>query len=84
MLQTIGELEARQREVDRETPNLKADEALLYANLLYNIHRFTFERQDIATMKRMNEIFSAGRTSRKDLPDSAFLAEPYLKSKQIK
>jgi NitT/TauT family transport system substrate-binding protein len=49
-----------------------------------NIYRVSFEPQDIATMKRMNDIFKAGGTAKKDVPDSAFVAEPYIKSKQIK
>ena len=32
----------------------------------------------------MNDIFKAGGTAKKDVPDSAFYAEPYIKSKQIK
>ena len=71
-------------EILQKAANLPADDAQAYANLWDNIYRVTFEPQDIATLKRMNEIFRAGGTSKKDLPDSAFLAEPYLKSKQIK
>jgi len=71
-------------EILQKTANLPADDAQAYANLWDNIYRVTFEPQDIATMKRMNEIFKASGSSKKDLPDSAFLAEPYLKSKQIK
>ncbi len=71
-------------EILQKAANLPADDALAYANLWDNIYRVTFEPQDIATMKHMNEIFKAGGTSRKELPDSAFFAEPYLKSKQIK
>lgn len=71
-------------EILQKAANLPANDAQAYANLWDNIYRVTFEPQDIATLKRMNEIFKAGGTSKKDLPDSAFLAEPYLKSKQIK
>lgn len=71
-------------EILQKAANLPADDAQAYANLWDNIYRVTFEPQDIATLKRMNEIFKAGATSKKNLPDSAFLAEPYLKSKQIK
>lgn len=71
-------------EILQKAANLPADDAQAYANLWDNIYRVSFEPQDIATMKRMNEIFKAGGTAKKDLPDSAFLAEPYLKSKQIK
>ena len=71
-------------EILQKAANLPADDAQAYANLWDNIYRVTFEPQDIATLKRMNDIFRAGGTAKKDLPDSAFLAEPYLKSKQIK
>ena len=71
-------------EVLQKSANMPADDALAYANLWDNIYRVSFEPQDIATLKRMNEIFKAGGTARKDVPDSAFYAEPYIKSKQIK
>jgi hypothetical protein len=35
-------------------------------------------------MKRMNDIFKAGGTAKSDVPDSAFYADSYIKSKQIK
>jgi NitT/TauT family transport system substrate-binding protein len=63
---------------------MAADDAQAYAKLWDNIYRVSFEPQDIATMKRMNDIFKAGGTAKKDVPDSAFVAEPYIKSKQIK
>ena len=68
----------------QKAANLPADDALAYANLWDNIYRVTFEPQDIATMKRMNDIFKAGGTAKSDVPDSAFYADPYIKSKQIK
>jgi ABC-type nitrate/sulfonate/bicarbonate transport system substrate-binding protein len=75
---------AQVAEVLQKTANMPADDARAYANLWDNIYRVSFEPQDIATLKRMNEIFKAGGTAKKDVPDSAFLAEPYIKSKQIK
>jgi sulfonate transport system substrate-binding protein len=71
-------------EILQKAANLPADDAQAYANLWDNIYRVTFEPQDIATMKRMNDIFKAGGTAKTDVPDSAFYAEPYIKSKQIK
>ncbi len=68
----------------RKSANLPADDAQAYASLWDNIYRVTFEPQDIATMKRMNEIFKSGGTAKLTVPDSAFHAEPYLKSKQVK
>jgi NitT/TauT family transport system substrate-binding protein len=76
----------RQQVVDtlQKAANMAADDAQAYAKLWDNIYRVSFEPQDIATMKRMNDIFKAGGTAKKDVPDSAFVAEPYIKSKQIK
>src|SRR5258706_9052966 len=71
-------------EILQKAANLPADDALAYANLWDNIYRVTFEPQDIATMKRMNDIFKAGGTAKTDVPDSAFYADSYIKSKQIK
>ena len=68
----------------QKAANMPADDAKAYANLWDNIYRVSFEPQDIATLKRMNEIFKAGGTARKDVPDSVFYAEPYIKSKQLK
>lgn len=75
---------AQVAEVLQKAANMPADDARSYANLWDNIYRVTFEPQDIATLKRMNEVFKAGGTARKDIPDSAFFAEPYNKAKQIK
>ncbi|MEO7727163.1 MAG: ABC transporter substrate-binding protein [Burkholderiales bacterium] len=75
---------AQVAEILQKAANLPADDAKAYAGLWDNIYRVSFEPQDIATLKRMNEIFKAGGTARKEVPDSAFYAEPYLKSKQIK
>ena len=71
-------------EVLQKAANMPADDAQAYARLWDNIYRVSFEPQDIATIKKMNDIFKAGGTAKKDVPESAFLAEPYLKSKQIK
>jgi NitT/TauT family transport system substrate-binding protein len=71
-------------EILQKAANLPADDAQAYANLWDNIYRVTFEPQDIATMKRMNDIFKAGGTAKTDVPDSAFYADSYIKSKQIK
>ncbi len=71
-------------EVLQKAANMPADDAQAYASLWDNIYRVSFEPQDIATLKKMNDIFKAGGTAKKDVPDSAFLAEPYVKSKQIK
>ena len=71
-------------EILQKAANMNATDALAYANQWDNAYFASFEPQDIATLKRMNQIFKAAGTAKKDVPDSAFLAEPYVKSKQIK
>ncbi|MDB5811804.1 MAG: Nitrate/sulfonate/bicarbonate transporter periplasmic ligand-binding protein [Betaproteobacteria bacterium] len=71
-------------EVLQKAANMPPDDAKAYANLWDNIYRVSFEPQDIAAIKRMNDIFKAGGTAKKDVPDSAFLADPYNKAKQVK
>ena len=71
-------------EILRKAANMNATDALAYANQWDNAYFASFEPQDIATLKRMNQIFKAAGSAKKDVPDSAFLAEPYVKSKQIK
>jgi ABC-type nitrate/sulfonate/bicarbonate transport system substrate-binding protein len=75
---------AQVAEVLQKAANMPADDAKAYANLWDNIYRVSFEPQDIATLKKMNDIFKAGGTARKDVPDSVFYADPYIKSKLIK
>ncbi len=71
-------------EILQKAANMPAADAKAYASLWDNIYRVTFEPQDIATLKKMNDIFKAGGTAKKDVPDSVFYAEPYNKSKLIK
>jgi ABC-type nitrate/sulfonate/bicarbonate transport system substrate-binding protein len=75
---------AQVADVLQKAANMPADDAKAYANLWDNIYRVSFEPQDIATIKRMNDIFKASGTAKKDVPDSVFLADPYIKSKQVK
>jgi ABC-type nitrate/sulfonate/bicarbonate transport system substrate-binding protein len=71
-------------EILKKAANMNAVDALAYANQWDNAYFASFEPQDIAALKRMNQIFKTAGTAQKDVPDSAFLADPYLKSKQIK
>jgi NitT/TauT family transport system substrate-binding protein len=71
-------------EILRKAANMDATDSLAYANQWDNAYFASFEAQDIATLKRMNQIFKAAGTAKQDVPDSAFLAEPYIRSKQIK
>ena len=68
----------------RKVANMDATDSLAYANQWDSAYFASFEPQDIATLKRMNQIFKAAGTAKQDVPDSAFVAEPYIKSKQIK
>ncbi len=71
-------------EILRKAANMDATDSLAYANQWDHAYFASFEAQDIATLKRMNQIFKAAGTAKQDVPDSAFLAEPYIKSKQIR
>ncbi len=71
-------------EILRKAANMDATDALAYANQWDSAYFASFEPQDIATLKRMNQIFKAAGTAKQDVPDSAFMAEPYIKSKSIK
>jgi NitT/TauT family transport system substrate-binding protein len=71
-------------EILRKAANMNVVDALAYANQWDSAYFASFEAQDIATLKRMNQIFKAAGTAKKDVPDSAFLTDPYVKSKQIK
>ena len=71
-------------EILQKAANMNATDALAYANQWDSAYFASFEAQDIATLKRMNQIFKAAGSAQKDVPDSAFLTDPYLKSKQIK
>ncbi len=68
----------------RKAANMNATDARAYADQWDSAYFASFEPQDIATLKRMNQIFKAAGTAKQDVPDSAFNAEPYLKSKSIK
>jgi NitT/TauT family transport system substrate-binding protein len=71
-------------EILRKAANMDATDSLAYANQWDSAYFASFEPQDIATLKRMNQIFKAAGTAKQDVPDNAFVTEPYLRSKQIK
>ncbi len=74
----------RVAEILQKAANMKPDDAQAYAGQWDGAYMASFEPQDIASLKHMHEIVKAGGTAKKDVPDSAFFADPYLKSKQIK
>lgn len=68
----------------QKTANMKPDDAKAYAGQWDGAYMASFEQQDIASLKRMHEIVRASGTAKKAPPDSAFLAEPYNRAKQMK
>lgn len=76
----------KQRVADilQKSANMNAEDARAYANQWDGAYMASFEPQDIASMKRLYELVKAGGSAKKDVPDSAFLTEPYQRSKQIK
>ncbi len=75
---------AQVAEILGRAANMNATDARAYANQWDSAYFASFEPQDIAALKRMNQIFKAAGTAKLDVPDSAFLADPYIRSKQIK
>ena len=72
---------SRVAEILQKTANLPADDAQAYAKQWSATYVTSMEPADIAMMKKMAEIFRHAGTVKKDVPDSAFAAEPYLKAK---
>ena len=75
---------AKVAEILEKTANMKPDDAKAYAEQWDGVYMASFEPQDIASLKRMHEILRASGTAKKAPPDSAFLADPYNRSKKIK
>jgi ABC-type nitrate/sulfonate/bicarbonate transport system substrate-binding protein len=65
----------------RQTANLDAKDATSYAKLWDEIYIASMEPQDVATFKRMAQIFKAGKTLEGDVPDSLYSTVPYEKAK---
>jgi len=74
----------RVAEILQKSANMDATDARAYADQWEGAYMASFEPADIASMKRLNEIVRASGGAKKDPPDSAFFAEPYQRSKQIK
>lgn len=75
---------ARVAEILQKAANMKPDDAQAYAGQWDGAYMASFEPRDIASLKRMHEIVKAAGSVKKDPPDSAFVADPYVKSKQIR
>jgi NitT/TauT family transport system substrate-binding protein len=76
----------RQRvaEILQKSANMKSDDALAYASQWEGAYMASFEDADVASLKRLHQIAKASGAVKKDPPDSAFVTEPFQKSKQIK
>lgn len=75
---------AKVAEILQKAANMKPEDAKAYAGQWDGAYMASFEPEDIASLKRMHEILLASGTAKKAAPDSAFLAEPYNRSKKIK
>lgn len=71
-------------EILQKTANMKPDDARAYADQWDGAYMASFEPSDIASLKRMHAILLESGIAKKAVPDSAFLADPYNRSKQIK
>ena len=74
----------RVAEILQKAANMKPDDAKAYAAQWDGAYMASFEAADVASLKRMQEIVKAAGTAKKDPPESAFMTEPYQRSKQIK
>lgn len=72
---------ARVAEILQKSANLKPDDAQAYARQWSAIYVTSFEPADVAMMKKMAEIFKGAGSMKKDIPDSAFATDPYVKAK---
>ena len=76
----------RQRvaEILQKSANMKSDDALAYASQWEGAYMASFEDSDVALLKRLHQVAKAAGSVTKDPPDSAFVTEPFQKSKHIK
>jgi NitT/TauT family transport system substrate-binding protein len=66
----------------RHAANLDAKDATSYARLWKEIYEATFEPADLATLKKMAEIFRDAKLIEAPVPDSLFNPAAYQKAKQ--
>jgi len=71
-------------EILQKAANMNPTDARAYAAQWDSAYFASLEAQDVATLKRMNQIFKDAGTAKQDVPDSAFDTAPYNRSKQIK
>jgi len=66
----------------RQAANLDAKDATAYARLWKQIYEARFEPADVATLKKMAEIFLEAKLVESPVPDSLFNPAPYQRAKQ--
>ncbi len=71
----------RVAQILQKAANMKPDDAQAYASLWAVTYVTSMEPADVAMMKKMAEIFKGAGSLKKDVPDSAFATEPYVKAK---
>lgn len=74
----------RVAEMLQKAANMKPDDARAYADQWEGAYMASFEPHDVASLKRLQEIAKAAGAVKKDAPDSAFVTEPYQRSKNIR
>ena len=74
----------RVAEILQKSANMKPEDALAYARQWEGAYMASFEPSDIASLKRLHQIAKAAGAVKKDPPDSAFVTEPYERSKKLK
>ncbi|MEK6592235.1 MAG: ABC transporter substrate-binding protein [Pseudomonadota bacterium] len=76
-----GKNTERVAEILQKAANMKPESASDYAKQWNDIYVTSFEPADVAMMKKMAEIFKGAGSMKKDVPDSAFATDPYVKAK---
>jgi NitT/TauT family transport system substrate-binding protein len=79
-----GAEQQKASDILRQAANLDAKDATAYARLWNEIYEATFEPADIATLKKMAEIFLEAKLIDAPVPDSLFNPEPYQQAKKGK
>jgi ABC-type nitrate/sulfonate/bicarbonate transport system substrate-binding protein len=74
----------RVAEILQKSANMNPNDARAYAAQWEGAYMASFEPHDVASLKRLQEIAKAAGAVKKDPPDSAFVTEPFQRSKQIK
>ena len=71
-------------EILQKAANMNATDAKAYAAQWEGAYMASLEPQDVASLKRLQQIALGAGAVKKEAPDSAFVTGPYQQSKQIK